>query len=122
MRGFEGGSVSAGALVGGSLVASLALAVGGGLEASDRGEASKAAWPRPTLQDRIPELRHAREGARARLADPQCRAVLEDFRSTSGTRLDEVLRAHGRTAQEQLDLLVLESGLGRPLCQRSVQM
>jgi len=122
MRGFDGGSVATGALVAGSLVVSLALGVGSGLLASDRVEASRSAQPRPALEDRIPKLRQARQGARARLAEPQCRAVLEDFRSSSGMRLDEVLRGRGRTAQEQLDLLVLESGLGRPLCQRSVQL
>ena len=44
--------------------------------------------------------------------------MLTDFGSVNGGRLDLVLRASGRTAQEQLDLLVLESGLGRPLCSR----
>jgi hypothetical protein len=42
--------------------------------------------------------------------------VLTDFESVNGGRLDLVLRSTGRTAQEQLDLLVLESGLGRRLC------
>jgi hypothetical protein len=42
--------------------------------------------------------------------------VLADFESRNGGRLDLVLRSTGRTAQEQLDLLVLESGFGRPLC------
>jgi hypothetical protein len=42
--------------------------------------------------------------------------VLADFESVNGGRLDLVLRSTGRTAQEQLDLLVLESGLGRHGC------
>jgi hypothetical protein len=42
--------------------------------------------------------------------------VLTDFESINGGRLDLVLRSTGRTAQEQIDLLELESGLGRPGC------
>jgi hypothetical protein len=42
--------------------------------------------------------------------------VLADFESVNGGRLDLVLRSTGRTAQEQLDPLVLESGLGRYGC------
>jgi hypothetical protein len=74
--------------------------------------------PRPGLEERIPDLKRAREGARERLGDPGCLAVLEDFESVNGGRLDLVLRLTGRTAQEQLDLLELESGLGRPGCSR----
>jgi hypothetical protein len=48
--------------------------------------------------------------------------VLADFESVNGGRLDEVLRSTGRTAQEQLDLLVFESGLGRPLCNRPASL
>jgi hypothetical protein len=48
--------------------------------------------------------------------------VLTDFRDVNGRRLDDVLRASGRTAQEQLDRLELESGLGRPDCERSPVM
>jgi hypothetical protein len=73
---------------------------------------------RPTLEDRTPDLKRARDGARARLGDPQCLAVLTEFESVNGGRLDLVLRSTGRTAQQQLDLLELESGLGRPGCSR----
>jgi len=48
--------------------------------------------------------------------------VLADFESVNGGRLDLVLRSTGRTAQEQLDLLVFESGLGRPPCDRSASL
>jgi hypothetical protein len=58
----------------------------------------------------------ARQGARERLGDPGCLAVLADFESVNGGRLDLVLRSTGRTAQEQIDLLDFESGLGRPGC------
>ena len=74
------------------------------------------------LEDTIPDLKRARQGARERLADPQCLAVLADFESVNGGRLDLVLRASGRTAQEQLDLMVFESGLGRPLCDRRLSL
>jgi hypothetical protein len=84
--------------------------------AADRDVAAKT--PRP-LEDKVPELRWARVRARERLGRPECQAVLADFESVNGGRLDLVLRASGRTAQEQLDLLVLESGLGRYGCSRS---
>jgi hypothetical protein len=48
--------------------------------------------------------------------------VLADFESVNGGRLDLVARSTGRTAQEQLDLLVLESGLGRPLCDHGTSL
>jgi hypothetical protein len=48
--------------------------------------------------------------------------VLADFESVNGGRLDLVLRSTGRTAQEQLDQLVLESGLGRPPCDHGVSL
>jgi hypothetical protein len=61
-------------------------------------------------------------GARERLGHLECLAVLTDFKAVTGQRLDEVLRGRGRTAQEQLDLLELESGLGRHGCDRGVTM
>jgi hypothetical protein len=88
--------------------------------AADRGPATVV--PRALLQDKVPELMWARLRARERLGRPECQAVLADFESVNGGRLDLVLRASSRTAQEQLDLLVLESGLGRPLCDRRVSM
>ncbi len=75
---------------------------------------------RPALEDKIPDLKSARQGARERLGRLECQAVLTDFESVNGGRLDEVLRASGRTAQEQLDLLVFESGFGRHVCERPV--
>jgi len=79
-----------------------------------------APCPRPALEDKIPGLKAARLGARERLGRPECQAVLTDFESVGGGRLDQVLRASGRTAQEQLDLMVFESGLGRYACARPV--
>ena len=92
----------------------------GGAGAADRGPAARTPPPRPAIEDKLPELRWARVRARERLGRPECQAVLADFESVNGGRLDLVLRASGRTAQEQLDLLALESGLGRPLCDRRV--
>lgn len=71
------------------------------------------------LEDKIPDLKSARRGARERLGRPECQAVLADFTDGSGRRLDEVLGATGRTAQEQLDLMVFESGFGRRGCAHS---
>jgi len=68
------------------------------------------------LEDRVPDLKRARLGARERLGWPECQAVLADFESVNGGRLDLVLRSTGRTAQEQLEQLVLGSGLGRAGC------
>jgi hypothetical protein len=84
--------------------------------AADRGFAAGTPPARPLVEDKVPELRWARARARERLGRAECQAVLADFDSVNGGRLDLVLRSTGRTAQEQLDLLVLESGLGRPLC------
>jgi len=84
--------------------------------AAHRGHASETPSTRPALEDKVPELRWARVRARERLGRPECQAVLADFESVNGGRLDLVLRSTGRTAQEQLDLLVLQSGMGRPLC------
>jgi hypothetical protein len=102
----------------GSLLGGLGTSVG----ASAGGRVSRTAPPRPALEDRIPALKVARQGARERLGDPRCRAVLTDFEAVTGQRLDEVLRASGRTAQEQLDLLVFESGLGRQGCDHSATL
>jgi hypothetical protein len=91
-------------------------------EAADRGTAAGRPSSRPTLEDKVPELRSARVRARERLGRPECQAVLADFESVNGGRLDLVLRSTGRTAQEQLDLLVLQSGLGRPLCDHGARL
>jgi hypothetical protein len=85
---------------------------------ADRRDASAATPSRRTLEDQVPELKRARAGARERLADPRCQSVLEDFTNVAGRRLDEALRASGRTPQEQLDMLGFESGLGRDGCSR----
>ena len=109
MRGVRGRGGPGRVLVGWSVV--LCLLGGAGADAGSR-----------ALEDRVPDLRRARVGARERLGRPECEAVLADFESVNGGRLDLVLRSTGRTAQEQLDRLVLESGLGRPLCDRHVSM
>ncbi|HET7526274.1 MAG TPA: hypothetical protein VFK10_10060 [Burkholderiaceae bacterium] len=44
--------------------------------------------------------------------------MLADFTDVGGRRLDRVLQAAGRTPQEQLDQLVLVSGMGRYGCSR----
>jgi hypothetical protein len=74
---------------------------------------------RPALEDKVPDLKAARQGARARLGRPACQAVLADFKDHSGRPLDEVLGIIGRTAEEQLDRMVFESGFGRHGCARS---
>ena len=121
MRGIVEGSGPGRVLVRWSCVGYL---VGGlGSSAGAGGDyVSRSSPLRPALEDRIPDLKRARQGARERLGDPQCLAVLTDFESVNGGRLDLVLRASGRTAQEQLDLLVFESGLGRPTCDRRVSL
>ena len=120
MRGIVGGRGLGRVLVSCSFVGYLA----GGLDSSAGGGdyVSTTPAPRPALEDKVPELKRAREEARERLGDPKCLAVLTDFESVNGGRLDHVLRASGRTAQQQLDRLVFESGLGRPLCDRRVSL
>jgi hypothetical protein len=118
MRGIVGRGGLGRALVNGSLAGCLLGAHGTGAGASDFGRVPRPMPTRTTLEDRIPDLKRAREGARERLGDPQCLAVLTDFDSVNGGRLDLVLRSTGRTAQEQIDRLVVESGLGRPGCSR----
>ena len=120
MRGIGGGRGLGRVLVSCSFVGYLA----GGLDSSAGGgdHVSRTPPSRPALEDKIPDLKRARQGARERLGDPQCLAVLTDFESVNGGRLDHVLRASGRTAQQQLDRLVFESGLGRPLCDRRVSL
>ncbi len=116
MRGIGGKTSPGRALVSWSLVGCLYGGLGGSAGASDFGRVSRPMPTRPTLEDKIPDLKRAREGARERLGEPQCLAVLTDFKSVNGGRLDLQLRSTGRTAQEQIDLLVFESGLGRPGC------
>ena len=123
MCGFGGGRGLARALVSGSLVVGLLGGVpvcSGG--SAGGGHVTGTPRPRTALEDKIPDLKSARLGARERLGRPECQAVLTDFRAVTGQRLDEVLRASGRTAQEQLDVLELESGLGRHACDRGVTM
>ena len=72
------------------------------------------------LEEKIPDLKSARQRARESLGRLECQAVLTDFKTMTGQGLDEVLRASGRTPQEQLDLLVFESGFGRHVCDRPV--
>lgn len=120
MRGVGGGPRRA--LACGSLALCLVGGPGAHTGAADRGPAARMPVGRPALDDKVPELRWARVRARERLGRPECQAVLADFESVNGGRLDLVLRASGRTAQEQLDLLVLQSGLGRPLCDHGASL
>ena len=122
MRGVGGGRRPGGALVSCSLVVGLLGGVPVCAGESAGGHATGTPRPRPALEDEIAALKSARLGARERLGRPECQAVLADFRDGTGRRLDEVLRASGRTAREQLDLLVFESGLGRHGCDRGVTM
>ncbi len=122
MRGVVGGRGPGRTLVSWSFVGCLLGGLGTGAGASAGGHASRTPPRRSVVEDKVPELRWARARARERLGRPDCQAVLADFESVNGGRLDLVLRSTGRTAQEQLDLLVLESGLGRPLCDRRVSM
>ena len=119
MRGIGRGGRPGRAFVSLSLVAAL---LGGPGRRAGASEGGHVRVPPRVLEDQIPDLKRARQGARERLGDPQCLAVLTDFESVDGGRLDHVLRASGRTAQEQLDLLVLASGLGRPVCNRPVSL
>ena len=122
MCGVGGERGPARALMSCSLVVGLLGAAPVHAGAPRQGHRAETLHPRAALEDTIPELKLARQGARERLADPRCQAVLTDFRSVNGGRLDQVLHASGRTAQEQLDRLVLESGLGRPACDRDVSL
>lgn len=99
-------------------VASLLGGYAARASASDAAPPSIAAPSRRALEDEVPELKRARARARERLADPSCQGVLADFTDGAGRRLDLLLRARGRTPQEQLDSLGFESGLGRPGCSR----
>jgi hypothetical protein len=118
MRGLVGGERPRRALVGWSCVGCLLGACAPSTGASDLDRLSRPTSSRPTLEDKIPELKRSRAGARERLGDPRCLAVLRDFRSVSHRGLDEELRATGRTAQEQMDALAFRSGLGRYECSR----
>ena len=121
MRGIVGGSGLGRIVVRWSFVGSLVTGLGSSAGVAAGGDVSQLPQ-RPALEDKIPDLKRARQGARERLGEPRCLAVLTDFESVNGGRLDQVLRATGRTAQQQLDHLVFESGLGRPLCDRRVSL
>ena len=97
-------------LVGCCLTGSAADAGGSDLRGGAEAKRRRGSW------DLIPAVHWARLGALERLDRPGCQAVLTDFTDTRGRRLDDVLRESGRTAREQLDLLELQSGLGRPAC------
>ena len=116
MRGVVGGSGPGRVLLSCSLVVWLFIEVPAHAGGPEGGHAAFGPRPSPALEDRIPDLKVARQGARERLGDPGCLALLTDFESINGGRLDLVLRSTGRTAQEQIDLLDFESGLGRPGC------
>jgi len=122
MREVDGGRGPGSALASWIFFVGCVVGVAGCASNSEAGHAARASLPRPALEDLIPDIRLARLGARERLGDPGCQAVLTDFKAVTGQQLDEVLRTTGRTAQEQLDHLVLQSGLGRPLCNRGVSV
>jgi len=77
---------------------------------------------RSKLESRFAQIERARRAARERLGKAACLAVLTDFSDARGRRLDSVLSETGRTAQQQLDVLELTSGLGRPHCARARQL
>jgi hypothetical protein len=113
MRGIGGGRGAHAVLLSGSLAMGLvgsAPVRAGGPRGGAPGSGRKA------LEERVPDVKWARQGAKERLADPACLAVLTDFTTVTGRRLDEELRATGRSAQEQMDRLILESGMGREEC------
>ncbi len=58
----------------------------------------------------------ARQGAIARLRNPECRLVLGDFTDANGRKLHEKLEAFGVGPDEYLAMLPLLDGEGRPLC------
>jgi len=116
MRGVGGETSPRRAVVSWSFVGLLVGGLGSSAGAAAGGHVSTRPLWRAPLEDNVPDLKRARAGARERLGDPGCLAVLTDFESINGGRLDLVLRSTGRTAQEQIDLLEFESGLGRPGC------
>jgi hypothetical protein len=59
----------------------------------------------------------ARQGAIARLRNPDCRQVLGDFMDGKGRKLHENLAAFGVGPDEYLAMLPLLDGEARPLCQ-----
>ena len=58
----------------------------------------------------------ARQGAIARLRNPDCRQVLSDFIDGKGRKLHENLQAFGVGPDEYLAMLPLLDGETRPLC------
>ena len=58
----------------------------------------------------------ARQGAIARLRNPECRQVLNDFTDGKGRKLHENLQAFGVGPDEYLAMLPLLDGESRPLC------
>jgi len=58
----------------------------------------------------------ARQGAIARLRNPECREVLNDFTDGKGRKLRENLQAFGLGPDEYLAMLPLLDGETRPLC------
>jgi hypothetical protein len=58
----------------------------------------------------------ARQGAIARLRNPECRQVLSDFTDAKGRRLHERLKAFGVGPDAYLAMLPLLDGESRPLC------
>jgi hypothetical protein len=61
-------------------------------------------------------LRRALVGADRRLAEPACREVLTDFTDAAGRTLEEVLDAHGVSAQTYLRWIVFSDGWDPGAC------
>jgi hypothetical protein len=58
----------------------------------------------------------ARQGAIARLRNPECRQLLDDFTDAKGRKLHESLQAFGVGPDQYLAMLPLLDGEPRPLC------
>jgi hypothetical protein len=117
MRRERGGRGPEGVLATWGCVACLLAGSATRTDAEDGGRrAITAPTPSRGWEDSVPELERARAGARQRLSDARCEAVLADFTDVAGRRLDRVLQASGRSPQAQLDRLAFESGVGRYGC------
>ena len=57
-------------------------------------------------------------GAQARLREPECRAVLSDFREFEGGDLEARLASTGMDAPGWLSLIVFADGIGQEPCRR----
>jgi hypothetical protein len=85
------------------------------LAADSRTRASVAVHPLEAGDEKLVEA--ARQGARARLRNPECRKLLADFGDAEGRPLEQRLAAFAVPPDEFLARLPLLDGSGRPLCQ-----